>query len=139
MAVVREPDVIVYYFFRPYEPKQISAKRVEPFEADTVLPWMEDCADNSGIPMFRTRLRGNKAIFYDGRPAVYGICWGDRGNKVPSVLFRDVPSSLWLAMSASSGDWEKVLRYFRDHGVPGDEVRRVEMKIRKAEMLWFGP
>jgi len=139
MAVAGNDSALIYYFFRPHEPKQISADRVEPFEAGTVLPWMEDCADYSGIPMFRTRLRGNKAIFYDGRPAVYGICWGDRGNRVPSVLFRDVPSGLWLAMSASSGDWEKVLRYFRDHGVPGDEVRRVEMKIRKVEMLRFGP
>lgn len=134
-----EGNELIYYFFRPREPKSTRAKRVLPFRPSTVLSWMEMCADNRGIPMFRTRVKGKEALFYNGKPAAYGICWGDRGNKVPTVLFTDVPGDLWLGMLSSSGDWEKVLSYFRfKKSVPPVYLARVQSKIRKARLAVFG-
>ena len=130
---------LIYYFFRPYSPKHVGARDIEPFAPDTVLPWMEDCADHGGLPMFRARFRGDKGIFYEGTPAVYGICWGDRGNRVPTVLFFDVPEKLWLSMAASKGDWEKVIRYFRTETTLSPAyLKQVEMKVRKSRMLRYG-
>jgi len=66
---------------------------------NNVGKWINECLDDHGIPMFRTKYDAN----IDG-VVVTGVCYGE-AKEVPSVHFVNVPKDDLIIIEETTGEW----------------------------------
>ena len=135
-----EAKELVRYFFKPIDISKAEYRKVNDFEKwdpKKVFEWMEECVEQKGFPEFRVRYRDDYGVFYRGKPAVYAICWG-RFDRVPTVVFYDVPDETWLEMASRKGDWEFLLEKWKEEKVIDPvKISRLEQLIRRRHFRYY--
>lgn len=138
LAKIGSIEDLTMMFYKPREPKTTKVKEIKPFEPEPVLKWMEECTDEIGFPVFRTRFNKKEGVFYDGTPAAYAICWLEQKQNVDTVLFTDVPHKVWLTMACGPRDWRRVLDYFEVHDLaPRERISKLREKIEDVREILF--